>query len=327
MTIVWPGTVGATHTNDTDKIQFQFVCSLINTCGMCYQYHLAVAKWWPKMHDGCNCQSVPIYPGQSSAPYEDWRKIIANLDPEQKAKVVGKSNMILIEAGVVKWEDVVRRTRVRLLREVVSRENLTVKQMTDAGVKKQWAERAHATVNTPAHQLAAQQRTELIQQIQQLGIQPKHLKEMFGERMAQRIGIGGGPSGRSTMPAGRSDAEWVKLLQAGLKIAAAAPRPPRAKKIDTTKPGNFRTEQDVAAFLSTTFPNADFEGLDQIPVECWQAIGQELKELAKQWPEIASELEKLGTRHEYWDNPPNPGDEDTVACTSNPVTGPKRLAL
>jgi hypothetical protein len=178
---------------------------------------------------------VAIYPNKTSAPYQDWRKMIADLPEEQRVKVVGKANMQLIDQGVVKWEDVVTTNRVRLLREVVSREKLTVDQMTKAGVKERWAKDAWASVNTPAHQLAAQQRTELLKQILDMGIKPQHLKEMFGERMAARIGIFSGPSGTSGMP-GKSDATWIRILQNALRPAAV----PAAvkKKVDVTAPAS-----------------------------------------------------------------------------------------
>ena len=213
---------GDVFVNDTDKILYQLVCSLVNTCGVCYQNHLAIAKWWPKFHHGCSCQSRPVYPGQSSEPYRDWRDDRRARAPERD-KVVGKANMQLIDAGVVKWTDVVTSNRVRLLREVVSREKLTIDQMTGAGVKPRTAREAYATVHTPAHELAARQRTELLKQILDLGIQPKHLTEMFGEIMARRIGIAAGPSGKSPMPPGRSDTRWVRILQESLR-----PRPPAA---------------------------------------------------------------------------------------------------
>jgi hypothetical protein len=223
--VIWPGEPGKEYANDSDKIVYQFVCSWVNTCGACAQYHLAVSKWWPKMHRGCNCQSRPIYPGEKSAPYEDWKKIVADLPPDQQKALVGAANYKLIEQGVVAWEDVVTTSRVRLLREVVSRKNLTVDQMTTAGVSERIAKSSYESVNTPEHQLIAQTRADLVNQIQALGIQPQHLSEMFGERMAQRAGIGGGPSGAGWMPTAenfRSIEDWVTVLLAGYRSGKMA---------------------------------------------------------------------------------------------------------
>src|SRR3954466_13724706 len=105
-TVVWPGTPGEKFTNDSDQILYQLICSWVNTCGQCAPYHLAIAKWWGKFHRGCNCRSEPVYPGKTSQPYEDWKKIVDHLPPEERKKLVGVSNMKLIDAGVVKWDDV-----------------------------------------------------------------------------------------------------------------------------------------------------------------------------------------------------------------------------
>lgn len=215
MDVIWPGTPGEAFVNDTGQVLYQFICSFFNTCGACAQHHLAVAKWWSRLHHGCNCISVPIMPGGSSRPYEDWRGIVDNLPPDQQSKLVGASSFRLIEAGVVRWEDVVTPTRVRSLVEVTSRGNLTVEQLTGAGVRRDIAEKAHAAVNTPEHRIVEQQRADLVRKITDLGIRPQHLAEMFGERMAERIGIGGGPSGPGWMPPAdtwRTTEDWVWLI-------------------------------------------------------------------------------------------------------------------
>lgn len=226
MNVIWPGEPGKTWENSGEKIVYQFICSWSNTCGACAQYHLAIAKWWPKIHHGCNCQSKPIYPGAESRPYEDWRQIVEQLPDDQKRALVGASLWKLLDAKEVKWEDVVTSSRVRLLREVVSRNRIEVSQMTRAGVSERIATNAFASVNTPAHQIAQQTRAELVNQIQQLGVQPQHLAEMFGERMASRVGIAGGPSKASPMPTAgfRSDADWTKILVASFRpiVARAA---------------------------------------------------------------------------------------------------------
>lgn len=212
MTIIWPGTPGETYTNTTGRILYQLICTWHNTCGACGQYHLAIAIWWSPFHRGCNCRSVPVYPDKKSAPYEDFQEIIEGLPEDQQNKVVGKSVKQLIDADIISWGDVVTSNRVKLLREIVSIKKLTIDDMTGAGIKKWVAEEAWMSVNTEAHLIADRQRTELLKQILDLGIKPKHLKDIFGDIMAQRIGIGGGPSGESQIGPGRSDQQWIDTL-------------------------------------------------------------------------------------------------------------------
>lgn len=242
MTIVWPGTPGETFHNGTGKILYQLVCSWHNTCGACGQMHLAIAKWWSPFHRGCACRSTPIYPDKNSAPYENFQDIIDSLPPDQQKKVVGDGNMKLIDAGVVTWGDVVTSNRVKLLREVVSIKKLSITDLTGAGIKKGIADGVWSSVNTEAHVIADRQRTQLLKQIQDLGIKPTHLKHMFGDIMAQRIGIGGGPSGTSVIPPGRSDQQWIETLlrsfgTGGMGGPAPAPGPkPKPKPTPTPEP-------------------------------------------------------------------------------------------
>lgn len=226
MTIVWPGTPGESYHNTSGKILYQLVCSLVNTCGACMQYHLAIAKWWSPFHRGCNCRSVPIYPDTKSAPYEDWYDIVDSLPPDQQKKVVGSSNLKLIEAKVIDWGDVITSNRVKLLREIVSIKKLSISDLTGAGISRRIADEVWSDVNTQAHVIADRQRTQLLKQIQDLGIQPTHLKEIFGEIMGQRIGIGGGPSGTSVIPPGRTDQQWIETLMRSFGSGGMGGPPP-----------------------------------------------------------------------------------------------------
>lgn len=212
MTIIWPGSAGDVYTNNTEKVVYQVQCQWHNTCGACAQYHDTVVTWWSPLHHGCACVLIPIFPGGDSRPYEDWRKIIQDLPETQQKEIAGASAWRLIQEGVVDFGDVVTSTRVRSLQEVVSREGLTVDQMTKAGVKPAVAEKAWASVNTPEHILADKTRADLVAKIKALGITPKTLAEMFGAKMAEKIGIAAGPSGPSGLPPIQDDTGWVKIL-------------------------------------------------------------------------------------------------------------------
>jgi hypothetical protein len=194
------GEPGDTYTNDTGKVLYQFFADWVRTCGICAQYDSMIGSSWPiPIHRLCRCRQVAIWPGKTSRPFTDFREKIANLDPGQRAKVVGVANLQLIDAGVVKWEDVVTGQRVRDLREVVASKKLTVDRMTGAGVTRSVAERAYATVNTPAHELADQQRKELLQKVLDKGVTKEQLKQALGQRLAARVGITG-PGGAASMP-------------------------------------------------------------------------------------------------------------------------------
>ena len=192
----YTGEPGEVWTNDTGKVQYQFIANWINTCGLCAQYDHQIAASWPiPMHRGCKCRQILVRPGQQAQPFTDFRATIAGLDPLQQSRVVGRSNLDLINKGVVTWEDVVTRSRVRDLREVVAKHGLTVKQLTAAGVQPRIAEEAYRTVHTPAHELAEARRKELLDQLLAKGLEKEDIRRALAERLAARVGISSGPSG------------------------------------------------------------------------------------------------------------------------------------
>jgi len=105
----------------------------------------------------------------------------------------------MVEKGVVKWEDIVDRTRIRTLQEVVDEHNLTVKQMVKAGVPRYDAQSAFDAVHTPAHKLADAQRQALVDQLRGKGLTADQIKTEFGQRIASKVGIVG-PSGKQRPP-------------------------------------------------------------------------------------------------------------------------------
>lgn len=193
--VILNGEAGETWTNDGAKVLYQLIVKFQNSCGVCIQFANAIGAFWPiPFHRNCRCVARAIWPGQQAAPYVDYLEEIRKLDPKQQAVAVGASNWRLLEAGKVKWDDVVTKTRVRTLQEVVSKNKLGVDQLVKAGVKPWIAEAAYKSVNTPAHVLANEARKELIDKLQQVGLSHKEIKEGFGERMAKRVIVGPGPT-------------------------------------------------------------------------------------------------------------------------------------
>jgi len=151
---IYSGIPGTIWTNDTERPQYQLVVSLINSCGVCIQYHLKIGSPWPiPFHWGCLCEQRIIKVGaQAPHPFCDYMEVIDKLPPEMRGKVVGVSNLILIKKGVVTWSDVVTGSRVRDLREVADRHDLSVERMVKAGIKPSIAAEAHAAVHTSEHE-------------------------------------------------------------------------------------------------------------------------------------------------------------------------------
>ena len=222
--IITNGTPGTTWTNTTGKVQYQLLVTWENSCGLCIQYDRAIGPLWPTpFHRGCRCRQKPVWAGNESDPFVDFRKKLLDLDPGQQARVIGRSNLKLVEAGVVKWSDVVTPARIRSLREVVSRGKLSVAELLDAGVTKKAAEAAHQSVNTPAHAVAEAERVEALRKLLGLGVSKPQIKELFGARVAERVGISEGPSGPQPMPPAPSVPFLpTLLLSIGVKPEAVA---------------------------------------------------------------------------------------------------------
>lgn len=304
MKVFWDGKPGEAFKNDTTQILYQFICSLSNTCGACFQYHLKIAKWWPRLHRGCNCRSEPVYPGAKARAYEDYRVILDSMPPDQQKAAVGASCWRLIESGVVKWDDVVTSSRVRLLREVVSLKNLDVATMVKAGVKPDVARQAHATVNTAAHQHAKAHQAQLVQSILAMGVSPSSLQSGFGAAMTRRIGIGAGPSGpmgfavRIPSPVFPGGGGGATKRRAAMKPGPASPSGmtvPRPEEGE--EPEKWRKQ--LAGYIALHNIAVERDGYEAIA----QAEG-------KKWAEkIVASFDPrngkiyLNQRHPFWRNP------------------------
>jgi len=227
--VIWNGTPGEVWHNATEKIKYQLICEFKNSCGVCIQYHLAISNWWPiPFHRNCRCRQVPVRPGGAAQPFRDFWQILDELSPGQRREVIGASNYKLLDAGLIKWEDVVTPTRVRDLQEVVALRKLTVNQMTGAGVKTRYAEEAFARVHTPQAELIRETRQRLFTKVQDAGISREQLVKHAQEAIGRKVGISAGPSkSQPLLKAG--PAELPPDLIAGLK--RFTPKPSVAPKV------------------------------------------------------------------------------------------------
>ena len=120
--IIYSGDAGTRFKNETDRVLYQFIAALRNTCGVCLQYHLKIARGWPiPIHYNCRCIAKMIKPG-AEAPHEfvNYRELLDSFDESQKAAAIGVLNYRLLKSGLAKWDDIVTPNRVRDFREVVA---------------------------------------------------------------------------------------------------------------------------------------------------------------------------------------------------------------
>ena len=191
------GDAGTTWQNDTGKARYQFVAALINTCGVCLQYHLKIGNNWPiPIHYNCRCIQILVKPGKSAPhPFCDYRELLDKMSEADQAAAIGASNYRLLKSGLANWDDIVTKNRVRDFREVVAKKKLTVAEMVKHGVRKYQAEKAYASVHTSEHELVEQKRRELFQKITEAGVPHDKLVEELSKRLASRVTIAAGPTG------------------------------------------------------------------------------------------------------------------------------------
>jgi hypothetical protein len=184
---------GTTFVNNTSRVQYQFIASLQNTCGACLQYHLAIGGWWPMpIHHRCRCRQVFIRPGNAAPhPFVDFRKLLADLPHAQQVAAIGASNYRLLKAGVVTWEEIVTRYRVRTLREVIALNKVSTATALKAGVKPGWIKAAHEAVHTPEAELIRQHRQQLIDDLKQRGVSQEQLVHEISRGLVPNVTIVG----------------------------------------------------------------------------------------------------------------------------------------
>jgi hypothetical protein len=203
-TVIFNGTAGTFHENTSEYVQYQFIASLFNTCGVCLSYHMAIKRgpWFIPIHFGCNCKQALLKPG-ATAPnaFVDFREILDQMPHSQQVAAIGASNYKLLKNGVIEWKDVVTPLRVRPLREVVALKKLSIKSMVDVGVRPSIAQTAHASVHTAEHELIAQQRKELVDNLKGAGLSHEQLVDQLAKGLASRVSIGAGPDTYGLGPA------------------------------------------------------------------------------------------------------------------------------
>ena len=258
--VIISGDPGTRWENNTEKVQYQFIAALINTCGLCLQYHLKISSMWPiPLHFGCRCIQRLVKPGQT-APHDfvDYRELLDKMPQSEKRAAIGASNYKLLQSGRVKWEDIVTPSRVRDFREIVANKRLTVKQLTDSGVKPAQAKEAHAAVHTPEHEAVEAHRQELLRKLTGAGLSQENLVRELSKGLASRVTIAPGPTGPYTegpawvggplpVPGGGigTAAELARLIS-GWKPAGPQPKPkpaalPTAETV-TVQDGIIRIE-------------------------------------------------------------------------------------
>lgn len=203
--VIIHGEPGTTWVNESDRVRYQFICAFIHTCGACLQYHMAIGPWWPiKLHYRCRCTQVAIRPG-GTAPhaFADFRAILDDMSYADKREAIGASNYKLLKAGVVTWDEIVSKFRVRTLREVIALNKVSFETAVKAGVPKRayvaWGEgvekraavKGHAFgqtgVHSPEQELLRQERARLIENIKGAGVSQEALVDALSRGIVSKV--------------------------------------------------------------------------------------------------------------------------------------------
>jgi hypothetical protein len=300
--IIFNGTPGEVWRNDTARVQYQFVCALINTCGFCLQYHMAIGSIWGiPMHWGCRCEQKRISIG-ANAPnaFVDFREVLDNMSHSDQVAAIGSSNYRLLKMGVADWKDIVTPNRVRDFREVVANKRLNVKTLVGAGVNPKVAERAYATVNTPGHVLAEQHQMALAKHALDAGLHLNELTEQLGKKIAGRVSIAAGPDSYGTGPAWSggpvAPPSWsgpghATELAALLATAAARRNPPKPSPPSSA----IDSSEDFAPIPKAEYKDWYFKHYDQWAWKLDKEQDASLEEyISKQYEVINSALRNSG---------------------------------
>jgi hypothetical protein len=271
--IVYParavtGAPGTAWANSGNRVMYQLVVSWLNSCARCIQYDHAIAPWWPiPFHPNCNCRQQPIAPGATADPFVDFRERLQELPPERRRHVMGVANYRLVEQGLVKWTDVVTRSRIRPLHEVAQRAGLDEKALAKAGVDPRSARQAVARVQTPARAAQVDANRAIVERLKQLGLSDEQIKQGVASRIAARVAITGkpGPGGRGSLPpmapapVSPRPAPPSRPASAPTPIAPAARAPtlpPASRPTLASRPAPVLEIEQIAEYLRLDLPAA-----------------------------------------------------------------------
>jgi hypothetical protein len=191
--LIAPGEPGERWYNDTGIVYWQLECSLINTCGNCFQFHMQIAEaWFIPLHRCCRCRTIVCPPGELALPWANYIELLKAMDESQHEAAVGKYNWRLINENIVKWSDVVTSGRVRTFEQVIAREKLTIAELIKAGIPRGIAEENWAKVHTPAHEAFQQKITGAVKELRKAGLTDDEIAKGFAEQLVPRI-MGGVP--------------------------------------------------------------------------------------------------------------------------------------
>ena len=190
------GRPGEVWINNTKDILYQFIPTFDQSCGACIQYATKISLFWGTLHQGCNCRSYPIYPGQTSLPFIDFREKLERIDWKQQHASMGKCNWILFKAGIVAWEDVITASRVREFHEVMDRGGLSLETMIQAGVPEDEAREAWELVYTPERLEADGKRRIAVQGLRELGLSTGDITKAVAQKLSEGFGAAERPAKR-----------------------------------------------------------------------------------------------------------------------------------
>ncbi len=193
--VVFNGEAGQRFRNRTGRVLYQFHCDLVNTCGRCLQFHLAISSaGWPiPLHHGCRCRSRPVAPGGlAPEPFVDFRALLAQMPRSQQAAAIGASNSRLLRRGLVKWEDIVTRYRVRSFREVMILGKVGRKAAIDAGIRPGLVEAALGGGALTEAELDRLRRLELVESLRSAWVSQDALVAALERGMKAATALAGG---------------------------------------------------------------------------------------------------------------------------------------
>jgi len=130
----------------------------------------------------------------------DFRELLDKMPHHQQVVAVGASNYRLLRRGVVNWEDVVTRYRVRSLREVLVLKKVGLKAALDAGIRPALVETALAGGALTEAELDRVHRIELVESLRAARVSQDAFVAALARGMTAAASVAGGV-GVQTVPA------------------------------------------------------------------------------------------------------------------------------